>query len=76
MLRAVGGGDDIAPLNQAGVPVVSLRQDGTHYFDLHHSMNDTLDKVDPKALDQAVGAWAALIYAAAESGADFRTGKP
>jgi hypothetical protein len=70
------GGDDIAPLYQAGVPVVELRQDGAHYFDLHHSMNDTLDKVDPKALDQAVGAWAAIIYAVADSQADFRTGKP
>jgi len=70
------GGDDIVPLYQAGVPVVSLRQDGTHYFDIHHSMNDTLDKVDPKALDQAVGAWAALIYTAADTQADFRAGKP
>jgi hypothetical protein len=69
---AMGGGDDIAPLYQAGVPVVSLRQDGTHYFDIHHSMNDTLDKVDPKALDQAVATWAAVIYAAADSQDDYR----
>ena len=73
---AVNGGDDITPLYQAGVPVVSLRQDGTHYFDIHHSMNDTLDKVDPKALDQAVAAWAALIYSAADSSTNFRTGSP
>jgi hypothetical protein len=35
-------------------------------------MNDTLDKVDPKALNQAVAAWAAVIYAAADSDAGFR----
>lgn len=69
---AAFGGDDIAPLYQAGVPVISLRQDGTHYFDIHHSMNDTLDKVDSKALDQAVAAWAAVIYAAADSDVSFR----
>lgn len=66
------GGDDIAPLYQAGVPVISLRQDGTHYFDWHHSMNDTLDKVDPSALDQATAAWTAAIYAAADTDASFR----
>jgi hypothetical protein len=69
---AAFGGDDIAPMYQAGVPVISLRQDGTHYFDIHHSMNDTLDKIDPKALDQAVAAWAAVIYAAADSADSFR----
>jgi hypothetical protein len=69
---AAFGGDDIAPLFQAGVPVISLRQDGTHYFDIHHSMNDTLDKVDPKTLDQATAAWAAAIYAAADSQESFR----
>ena len=69
------GGDDIAPLYQAGVPVISLRQDTIHYFDIHHSMNDTLDKVDAKALDQAVAAWTAAIYAAADTDASFR-GKP
>ncbi len=69
---AVNGGDDITPLYKAGVPVISLRQDGKHYFDLHHSMNDTLDKVDPKALDQAVAAWAVAIYTAADSDVSFR----
>jgi len=69
---AAFGGDDITPLYQAGVPVISLRQDGTHYFDWHHSMNDTLDKVDPKALDQAVAAWTAAIYATADTDVSFR----
>jgi hypothetical protein len=69
---AMFGGDDIEPLYKAGVPVISLDQDGTHYFDIHHSMNDTLDKVDPNALDQATAAWTAVIYAAADSPATFR----
>jgi len=61
------GGADISPLAPAGVPVVSFDQDGTTYFDVHHSANDTADKIDPKDLDQAVAAWSALIYSVAAS---------
>ena len=38
-----------------GLAWASLRQDGTDYFDLHHTPDDTLDKIDPKALAQNVG---------------------
>ena len=54
-------GSDITPLLQAGVPGVTLNQDGTHYFDLHHTPDDTLDKVDPEALRQNVAAWTAML---------------
>lgn len=66
------GGVDIAPLVEAGVPAFVLRQDGSGYFDLHHTADDTLDKIDPANLDQNVAAWAALMWLAAETGADFR----
>jgi hypothetical protein len=39
------------------LPVVDLAQDGTHYFDLHHTPDDTLDKIDPARLEQNVAAW-------------------
>ena len=42
-----GGGVDISPLACAGVPLLSLAQDTSRYFDWHHSAADTLDKVDP-----------------------------
>ena len=42
------------------------------YFDLHHTPNDTLDKVGPRQLDQNVAAYAAFLYLAAESDAVFR----
>ena len=54
-------GSDIGPLIQAGVPAVGLAQDGTDYFDLHHSPDDTLDKIDPAALRQNVAAWTAML---------------
>lgn len=59
------GGPDIAPLRKLGVPVAAVRQDGTTYFDLHHTANDTLDKIDPDALEQVAEAIARVAKAAA-----------
>ena len=69
---ALGSGEDIQELQKAGVPVVSLRQDGLDYFDTHHTADDTLDKIDPKQLDQAVAVWSVFTYLAATSDVDFR----
>jgi Zn-dependent M28 family amino/carboxypeptidase len=66
------GGSDTEGLQQAGVPVFTLRQDASRYFDLHHSADDTLDKVDPVQLNQNVAAWAALLYMIADSDITFR----
>lgn len=57
-----GGGSDIEPLVKAGVPVVDLQQDGTRYFDIHHTPDDTLDKVDIQQLQQNVAAWAVALF--------------
>jgi len=54
-------GSDIGPMLAAGVPGIGLSQDGTYYFDLHHTPDDTLDKVDPQALRQNVAAWTAML---------------
>ena len=71
-VAAATGGADIRPLQRLGVPVMSLRQNGIDYFDIHHTANDTLDKIHPAELAQAVAAWAATAYLAAETGVDFR----
>ena len=54
------------------MPAFDLRQDGTRYFDIHHTPDDTLDKIDRQQLDQNVAAWAALVWLAADSDVDFR----
>jgi hypothetical protein len=54
-------GSDIGPMIEAGIPGITLAQDGTNYFDLHHTPDDTLDKVDPTALRQNVAAWTAML---------------
>jgi hypothetical protein len=67
-----GGGPDIVPLAAAGVPTVRLNQNGRDYFDLHHTPDDTLDKIDPRNLAQNVAAYAALAWLAAELDVNFR----
>jgi hypothetical protein len=49
------------------LPTVNLFQDGTHYFDIHHSAADTLDKIDPVALAQSTAATAWLTWSLADA---------
>jgi hypothetical protein len=49
-------------MGDAGVPQLGLRQDGTHYFDIHHTMADTLDKVDPHELAMNATAMAVMAW--------------
>ena len=64
-------GSDIEVIQQQGMPVIELSQDGTRYFDLHHSPDDTLDKIDPVQLRQNVAAWTALLSIAANDPVDY-----
>ena len=64
--RAGEAGADIAPLQGAGVPGFAPLVDGRHYFDLHHTAADTLDKVDPQALRRQTAVMAVLAYYLAE----------
>ncbi len=57
-----GGGADISPLKQTGTLVVGMRTDDTHYFDVHHTEADTVDKVDPASLREGAGALAGLAW--------------
>ena len=56
-----GGGADIGALAALGVPLVDLQQDGTDYFDLHHTPDDTFDKIVPADLAQNVAAWTVTL---------------
>ena len=67
-----GGGPDIIPMANAGVPTIRLSQEGTDYFDLHHTPDDTLDKIDPDELAQNVAAYAATIFLFADTSVDLK----
>lgn len=69
--EAARGGADLASLRAAGVPVIDLFQDMTFYFDVHHTENDTLDKIHKDELDQATAAFTVAAFAAADAPDDF-----
>jgi Zn-dependent M28 family amino/carboxypeptidase len=65
--QAASGGADLGDWVKAGVAAVDLQQDGTRYFDLHHTPDDTFDKVDPAQLAQNVAAWTAMLSVVANA---------
>jgi len=72
-----GGGSDVGPLGELGVPLLDVRTDAAPYFELHHTANDTFDKIDPALLRQNVAAFATLACLAAQYPGDFgRVVKP
>jgi len=59
--KAEADGTDVGPTIEAGAPWVSLSQDGMRYFDIHHTPDDTLDKIDVEQMRQNVAAWTAML---------------
>jgi hypothetical protein len=65
-------GPDLMPLVVGkGMRGASLNGDGTYYFDLHHTAQDTLDKIEASDLDYNTAAYAVLLYLVAEYGGRF-----
>ncbi|MDQ5844086.1 MAG: M28 family metallopeptidase [Acidobacteriota bacterium] len=65
-IAANGGGADIGPIMREGVIGSSLDVDGTHYFDIHHTHADTLDKINPQDLALCVATMAVMAYTVAD----------
>lgn len=61
-----GGGTDIEPIMDRGVPGMSLNDDGSRYFWYHHSNADTVDKLDPREMAKCVAAMAVMSYVIAD----------
>ena len=73
---ATEGGTDVGFIIAAQkLAVVDLAQDGTRYFDYHHTPDDTLDKVDPAQLAQNVEAWTRVLAIVANERGDFAPAK-
>ena len=65
-IRAGGGGSDIEPLMNAGVPGLGEMTTDAHYFDWHHTEADTLDKVDPQEFRKNIASLAVMTYVLAD----------
>ncbi len=66
------GGPDIGPMSRQGVPTMRWQQEGTDYFDLHHTPDDTFDKIDKDEIQQNVAAFVTMMWMASEADTNFR----
>ncbi|TQM21153.1 M28 family peptidase [Chryseobacterium aquifrigidense] len=55
-------GSDIAPLHEMGVPTAELVPDPQRYFDIHHTEEDTFEKVSRRELLLGSAVMTQLIY--------------
>ena len=62
-----GGGTDVGPTLHTGVAAIDLNQDGTRYFDWHHTPEDTLDRIDHAQLRQNVATWTTMLAVVADA---------
>jgi len=61
-----GGGADIGPMMERGMPGMGLNVEPTRYFWYHHTNADTLDKLDPEEVARCVAAMAVMAYVVAD----------
>jgi carboxypeptidase Q len=65
-LREGWGGADIGPIVRKGVPGLGLDNDTTGYWPVHHTVADTIDKIDPHVLSRNVAVMAMTAFWLAE----------
>lgn len=63
-----GGGADIGPLAAQNVPLIGFLPDSQRYFNYHHTVEDTFDKVDKRELELGAASMAALTYLIDQNG--------
>lgn len=73
---AASGGADLNIVRDQKGALIDLQQDGTRYFDLHHTPDDTLDKIDIVQLRQNVAVWTQVVGILANEGTAILTGAP
>ena len=56
------GGSDVNPLLAHGAAVAGLQPDSQRYFDIHHTVEDSFDKVNQRELELGAAAMASLVY--------------
>ena len=70
--EVASGGADINVVREQGGAIIDLQQDGTRYFDLHHTPDDTLDKIDPAQLRQNVAVYTQVVGILANEAAPYK----
>jgi carboxypeptidase Q len=65
-IRKGGGGADIGPMMELGVPGMGLNVEDSKYFWYHHTDADTVDKLDPREVALCAAAMAVMAYVVAD----------
>ena len=73
---ATPGPDAAVLMRRHRWPAASLSQDGSTYFDVHHTAHDTFERMDGRALPQNVACWAVLAWLAAQAPMGFAAPSP
>ncbi len=74
--NVASGGADLNIVRDQNGALIDLQQDGTRYFDLHHTPDDTLDKIDIVQLRQNVAVWTTVAAIVANEDRSIETGGP
>jgi carboxypeptidase Q len=68
-------GPDMMGLRMAGAASFGLALQADDYFDLHHTPDDTFDKIVPARINQATAAYATFAWLAAQAPISFGSGQ-
>ncbi|MBI3713768.1 MAG: M20/M25/M40 family metallo-hydrolase [Burkholderiales bacterium] len=69
-------GPDLGDLRNAGAASFGLALKSDDYFNLHHTPDDTFDKIEPARINQSAAAYATFVWMAAQSPVHFGSGSP
>uniref|UniRef100_UPI0037529E9F hypothetical protein n=1 Tax=Undibacterium sp. TaxID=1914977 RepID=UPI0037529E9F len=67
-------GPDMGDLRLAGTASFGLALKADDYFDLHHTPDDTFDKIEPARINQAAAAYTVFAWMAAQAPMSFGSG--
>lgn len=67
-------GPDMIALKAAGVASFGLALKADDYFHLHHTPDDTFDKIEPARIQQSSAVYASFVWMAAQSPIHFGSG--
>jgi len=62
-------------LRMAGAASFGLSLKADDYFDLHHTPDDTFDKIEPARINQAATTYAVFAWMAAQAPISFGSGQ-
>ncbi len=70
------GGTDVGEMRKLNAPEIIVVQDGSKYFDVHHTRADTVEALDRAGMVRATGVFARIAHQASERAAMFGRAPP